>query len=149
MRTFSRRIRLRIVKKLNRILRSLLDGTTMFPTLSYFISPWYQIVRSQVAISSNFIALEQPIRAEADRADRRNAAITNYSAAQWLHRWKKSQREWESIERNALDQFVLASEVKPKRFRSRYQAKSFQGPTARQDAESAERSKWLDIPLKN
>ena len=40
---------------------------------------------------------------------------------------------------------MLASEVKPQRFRSRYQAKSFQGPTARQDAESAERSKWLDI----
>ena len=81
-----------------------------------------------------FIAPEQPIRAAADRADRRNAAITNFSAAQWLHRWRESQREQQSIERNALDQLVLASEVKPKRFRSRYQAKSFQGPTARQDA---------------
>ena len=38
-----------------------------------------------------FIALEQPIWAAAERADRRNPAITNFSAAQWLHRWKKSE----------------------------------------------------------
>ena len=34
---------------------------------------------------------------------------------------------------------------KPRKFRTRYQAVSFQGPTARQDAETSEKNKWLDV----
>ena len=67
------------------------------------------------------------------------------SAAQWLHHQREHRAEEARTERTALDQLVLASEQTPRRFRTRWQAISFQGPTARQDVETAERNKWLDV----
>ena len=92
-----------------------------------------------------FVSLEEPVRTAAERADRRNAGITNFSAAGWLHLQRKSLRESEKSERDAIDQLVLASEIKPRKFRSRCHQQAFQGPSARQDAEAAERAKWLHV----
>ena len=89
----------------------------------------------------HFLTLEPHVRAAAERADRLNGKITNLSAAEWLHNQKQHRAEEAKIERTAMDQLVLASELKPKRFRTRWQAMSFQGPTARQDAETVERNK--------
>ena len=88
-----------------------------------------------------FLTLEPHVRGVAERADRLNGKITNLSAAHWLHNQNQHGAEEAKIERTAVDQLVLASELKPRRFRTRYQAASFQGPTARQDAETSERNK--------
>ena len=57
-------------------------------------SGWYDKVSDFVLLYFTLVS-DRAIpsgRAAADRADRRNATIANFSAAQWLHRWKKSQR---------------------------------------------------------
>ena len=92
-----------------------------------------------------FLSLEGHVRTAAERADRRNSSITNFSAAGWLHLQKSSQQKSERSERDAFDQLVLASTLKPRKFRSKCQEHAFQGPSARQDAESAERTKWLNV----
>ena len=43
----------------------------------------------------------------------------------------------------ASDQLVLAAELKPRKFRSKCQRIVYEGPTARKDLESAERSRWV------
>ena len=68
------------------------------------------------------------MRAAAERADRRNAKITNLSAAQWLHNQRQHRGEEARTGRTALDQLVLASERKPRRLSTRWQATSFQPP---------------------
>ena len=47
-------------------------------------------------------------------------------------------------EKAAVDTFVAAS-VPPTRYKSRLHFASFQGPTARKDAEEAERQRWLQL----
>ena len=147
-RTSNRRIRPRIITKRNQNTvkrsRSLLDGMTKFPILYYFISPWYQIVRSRVAISNNSLlwSSRSGQQQSVQTVEMPQLRISQLRSGYVAGRNRKGSKRVSSA---TLDQFVLTSEVKPKRFRSRYQAKSFQGPTARQEAESAERSKWLDI----
>ena len=55
-----------------------------------------------------------------------------------------SQRAWESS--SITDQLVIAAERKPRRFRTKWQQAINAGPTARKDAESAERDRWLSLP---
>ena len=91
-----------------------------------------------------FLSLEHQLYAAVRRVDRRNANISNITAAQWLHARRQKKEDELREERTAVDHLVQASELKPRRFRTRYQAASFQGSTARQDAETSERNKWLD-----
>ena len=47
---------------------------------------------------------------------------SNVSAAQLLHSQKRKKEKCLRIERTAVDQLVLASELQPRRFRTRYRA---------------------------
>ena len=44
-----------------------------------------------------------------------------------------------------VDQLVVAAGIKPRRFRTKWQRSCYEGPTARQDAESAERNRWINL----
>ena len=44
-----------------------------------------------------------------------------------------------SVEVSISDQMVIAADLRPKKFRTRWQRIVYDGPTARKDAESAER----------
>ena len=55
----------------------------------------------------------------ADRADRENAAITKSSAKVWFHSRRMSQQVAMKGETFAKDQLFLATELKPRRFRTR------------------------------
>ena len=48
----------------------------------------------------------------------------------------------ESLENSIADQMVIAADMRPKRFRTKWQRIVYDGPTARKDAESAERDRW-------
>ena len=50
-----------------------------------------------------------------------------------------------SIEKSIADQLVIAAEVKPKRFRTKWQRTVYDGPTARKDAEASERDRWIQL----
>ena len=45
----------------------------------------------------------------------------------------------------AVDQFMVAADLVPRRFRTKWQQAYFEGPTARKDAESAERIRWISL----
>ena len=44
-----------------------------------------------------------------------------------------------------IDQFLVAADLKPRRYLTKWQEAYFEGPTARKDAESAERSRWTSL----
>ena len=43
------------------------------------------------------------------------------------------------------DQLVIAADMRPKRFRTKWQRAIYEGPTARKDAETAERDRWIQL----
>ena len=43
------------------------------------------------------------------------------------------------------DQLVVAADMRPKRFRTKWQRAIYEGPTARKDAETAERDRWIQL----
>ena len=46
---------------------------------------------------------------------------------------------------SATDQLLVAADIRPRRFRSKWQQACFECPTARKDAEAAERSRWISL----
>ena len=46
---------------------------------------------------------------------------------------------------SVADQLMIAADIKPRRFRTKWQQACYEGPTARKDAESAERVRWLSL----
>ena len=46
---------------------------------------------------------------------------------------------------SVADQLMIAVDLKPRRFRTKWQQACYEGPTARKDAESAERVRWLSL----
>ena len=56
-----------------------------------------------------FLSLEHQLFAAAGRVDKRNAAITDISAARWRHRVKQREEDELRGERSAVDQLVSAS----------------------------------------
>ena len=49
------------------------------------------------------------------------------------------------MEKSILDQLVIAADMRPKKFRTKWQRIVYDGPTARKDAESAERDRWIQL----
>ena len=43
------------------------------------------------------------------------------------------------------DQLVIAADMRPKKFRTKWQRAIYDGPTARKDAEAAERDRWIQL----
>ena len=118
-------------------------GMKVIEEIRDFVLLYFTLIVDQAIPSAyleHFLTLEPHVRVAVKRADRRTVKITNLSA-QRLHNQKQ---HW--VEEAQLDHLVLALELKPKRFRTLWQAMSFQRPTARQDAETAEKkNKWLDV----
>ena len=50
-----------------------------------------------------------------------------------------------SVEVSISDQLVIAADMRPKKFRTKWQRIVYDGPTARKDAESAERDRWIQL----
>ena len=48
-------------------------------------------------------------------------------------------------EKTAADQFMLAADKAPRRFRAKLQKGLYQGPNARKEAEEGERTKWIEL----
>ena len=88
---------------------------------------------------SAFESLADAIEDEANRETRKVSLITNVSAAVSLQDIKRRKQREVRAEKAALDQFALASTLKPRRFSARIQQSRHQGPTARKDAKEAER----------
>ena len=92
-----------------------------------------------------FMSLEAPARRAANRLQASAAAVSDSIASTALSALRRESEHRASIEKSIADQLVIAAELKPKRFRARWQRTVYDGPTARKDAEASERNRWIQL----
>ena len=94
---------------------------------------------------AEFVTLEQALKLSSKRAINIAANRSDAEAERLLFIDKK-RRDMQALTSSAAsDQLVLAAELKPRKFRSKWQRIVFEGPTARKDMEDAERARWGGI----
>ena len=64
--------------------------------------------------------------------------------AVWLHQREERLNSVTRLKKLSEEQFLLAAQSRPTRFRAKWQQSYYDGPTARRDAEEALRSKWVE-----
>ena len=92
---------------------------------------------------TEFLTLEQSLNVSSKRAINIAASLSDAEAERLLVLNKK-QRDTQILNSSsASDLLVLAAELKPRKFRSKWQRTVYEGSTARKDMENAERSRWV------
>ena len=81
----------------------------------------------------------------AAREERMMANFGNVEAAVWLHDREKGKYEEEEVVQQTAAQFQWAAGERPRRYRTLLGRSLYDGPTARRDAEEAERQRWLRV----
>ena len=96
-----------------------------------------------VGFLAEFLTLEQSLNLSSKRAINIAASLSDAEAERLLVLNKK-QRDTQILNSStASDLLVLAAELKPRKFRSKWQRIVYEGPTERKDMENAERSRWV------
>ena len=67
------------------------------------------------------------------------------AASMTLDALRRESEHRASVEVSISDQMVIAADLRLKKFRTRWQRIVYDGPTARKDAESAERDRWIQL----
>ena len=93
--------------------------------------------------SAAFQNLAEAARSGTERLMKRKAHLGNTEAAVYLHEWDRARKQEEKQVKRTEDQFAAAATLPPRRFKAKYQQRPFQGPSARKDAEEAERARWI------
>ena len=92
---------------------------------------------------AEFLLLEHSLKASSRRFMNQAASRSDAEAERLLAIDKKQKVTHVLTSFAASDQLVLASELKPRKFRTKWQRIIYEGPTARKDMEDAERSRWV------
>ena len=93
------------------------------------------------AVASESLA---PFIAEgAERLQRRSAARDEVQTEITLHHMRQQQRKQQVNCKLQQDQLAIVATLKPRKHQAKFQASRYEGPTARQDAENAERMRWV------
>ena len=87
--------------------------------------------------------LIQAARPARDRQLRAFSGVKNEDASVWLHLFREEKAQLLKNEKKEAEQFLAAWELKPRRYKTKFQRSLFSGPTARKDAEEAERTRWI------
>ena len=91
----------------------------------------------------DFVKLMQVARQAGDRQLRAFSQVKNEDASVWLHEYHEKKAIAEMKEKQEAAQFMAAWEMKPRRYKTKFQRSLYAGPTARRDAEEAERTRWI------
>ena len=97
----------------------------------------------QLAFQDDFEKLARAAQTSARRHRRQRAGHGNLEAALELHEHKRKVKEQERVQKRVLDQFAAAANLPQRRYHARFQSSLEEGPTARRDAEEAERLRWV------
>ena len=130
----------------NASLASRLGGSTL--------DPWEQASRESYSslvsggllpegFEDSFVKLAQKARPARKRIQKRIATMSPMDFGQELRERQAANLRAEEMRKTATEQLIHASGRVPKKARTRLAMMSFSGPTARQDAERAEKSRWL------
>ena len=90
-----------------------------------------------------FMALEVPARRASEKLLKSSSSVSDSSAIDALYAFRRG-NERQAAERGTIrDQLMVAADVRPRKFRAKWQRAVYDGPTARKDAEAAERERWV------
>ena len=92
-----------------------------------------------------FRSLETPARRAAKRSQISAASISDSMASTVLSALRREADRRATEIGTIGDQLVIAADLKPRKFRTRWQRAVYDGPTARKDAELAERERWIQL----
>ena len=118
------------------------------PLPSHFTLLYHTLVQdgaSPLGYLQEFTSLEAPARRSANRLQASAIAVTDSAASMTLAALRRESEQRASVEKSISDQLVITADVRPKRFRTKWQRIVYDGPTARKDAESAERDRWIQL----
>ena len=87
----------------------------------------------------------EPARRAAKRSQVSAASISDSMASTALIELRKKVDLPASEVVSISDQLVVAADLKPRKFRTKWQRAVYDGPTARKDAEFAERERWVQL----
>ena len=89
----------------------------------------------------------QPMPVVCGAAERQARAtfLDSPQAALYLHNHAKEKAKVCHKAKSAEDQFALALNLRPRRYKTRFERTLYTGATPRKDAEEAERSRWIHI----
>ena len=99
----------------------------------------------QLAFQDEFEKLARAAQTSATRLRHQRASHGNLEAALELHEHKRKAKEMERVQKSVLDQFAAATKLPQRKYHARYQSSLEEGPTARRDAEEAERLRWVTL----
>ena len=80
------------------------------------------------------MSLESSMRRASDRRLRAALSLSDAEAERLLTAEKAKKLQMKLLSSSLVDQVVTAADVKPRRFRTKWQRTCYEGPTARQDA---------------
>ena len=118
------------------------------PEPSHFTLLYHTLVRDgalPLGYLQEFFSLEAPARKAVNRLQASAVAISDSSASTALVALRRESEHRASVEKSIADQLVIAADMRPKRFRTKWQRIVYDGPTARKDAETAERDRWIQL----
>ena len=92
----------------------------------------------------NFLELERAMNRTSDASVRKAAKVDSVTAAVWLHARTEAETKLEKREKRVEDQFFLAAQERPTRFKCRWQQQYFEGASARRVAEEHLRRKGIE-----
>ena len=92
-----------------------------------------------------FRSSETPARRAAKRSQISAASISDSMASTALSAFRREADRRATEIGTIGDQLVIAADLKPRKFRTRWQRGVYDGPTARKDAELAERERWIQL----
>ena len=92
-----------------------------------------------------FMSLETPARRAANRLQTSAASVSDSMASMALIALRRESDHRAAVAGTIADQLVIADDMRPKRFRTKWQRAIYDGPTARKDAEAAERDRWIQL----
>ena len=78
-----------------------------------------------------FVKLIQAARPARDRQLRAFSGVKNEDASVWLHLFREEKGQLLKNEKKEAEQFLAAWELKPRRYKTKFQRSLFSGPTAR------------------
>ena len=93
----------------------------------------------------DFRSLEAAARRAVKRLQTHATSISDSMASTALSALRRESELRASLEKSIADQLVIAADMRPKRFRTKWQRAVCDGPTARKDAEASERDRWIQL----
>ena len=116
--------------------------------LTHFTLLYYTLVQDgalPLGHLREFMSLETPARRAANRLQTHAASISDSMASTALSALRRESEHRQSLVKSIADQMVNAADMRPKRFRTKWQRAVYDGPTARKDAEASERDRWIQL----